>query len=66
MRHPSVVKGLPDARSQRSGTGAYVFANVLLTMVGSAILLLWGAGVGFVVLLVLLIAVRGVGLIGWV
>jgi hypothetical protein len=27
-------------------TGAYAFANVLLTMAGRAVLLLWGAGNG--------------------
>ena len=65
VRHPGVVKGAPKARSQRSGyTGAYMFANVLLTMAGSAILLLWGAGIVFVVSLVLLIAVGGMG-VGW-
>ena len=41
--------------------GAYVFANVWLTMAGSAILLLWEAGTAFAVLLVLLIAAGSVG-----
>jgi len=41
-------------------TGAYAFANVLLTMAGSAILLLYGTGW---FLLVMLIAVGGVGLL---
>lgn len=48
MLHIGVVKGKPETRCQRSGyTGAYVFANVLLTMAGSAILL-WGDGVVFI------------------
>ncbi|KAF5415944.1 MAG: hypothetical protein C5S48_04400 [Candidatus Methanogaster sp.] len=37
-------------------TGAYAFANVLLTVAGSGILLLRGAGMVYIVLLVMLIA----------
>ena len=33
-------------------TGAYVFANVLLTVAGSVILLLWGVGWFLLVLLI--------------
>jgi hypothetical protein len=39
----------PGARCQRYDyTGAYAFANVLLTVAGSVILLLWGAGMVFI------------------
>ena len=58
MWHPSVVKGA--AKPSLGYTGAYVFANVLLTMAGNAILLLQWGGTVFAVLLVLLIAMGGV------